>query len=228
LIPDSLDSIAFLGYNGEVHLHGDYYIDTDNMKHDMYFTITQDSVLRAYTEPHWVDIDMYLYKLKDDGVTIAAVLDHAIAIGVEEALFDTIPGSSVQPGKYMMRVRYYIWGRAHQADCETFNFELAIMPFARAKNESTQMISKCNGKSPSPPAFTGSGDYTYAPSEEYSVLSRNNATANKPYYFWKWNFQVVAPPGKIAVLTAEIGYRFLVGDLALLLEQNATQSYCGD
>jgi hypothetical protein len=62
LLPGSLDTVGYLGYNGALHLRDDYFIDFENFQHNTFFSLSQNSVLRVYTEPHKVDIDIWLYR----------------------------------------------------------------------------------------------------------------------------------------------------------------------
>lgn len=228
LIPSSLDTEAYLGYNHAMHIQGNYYIDTDNLKHETTFTLYDNSLLRLYVEPHWIDVDLWLYSLKDDG-TIDRLIDNGIAIYREEVIFRTLNGSAgAHPNKYLMRFRYYIWDHFRTASCETFNLEWSIVPLTRAITEGTQLSALCDS-SDNLPHFNitfdplPSTDYSYAPNTTFTLLRTNHQT---PKYFYHTNFYVHPPAGTIANLYVELGYRFLPNQLALLLESGTNQNHC--
>jgi hypothetical protein len=68
-LPDSLDTLSGLGFNGELNIHNEYYTPfVRGQNHAITFTLTQPSAFRIYIEPHYVDIDIWLYK---DSTSIA-------------------------------------------------------------------------------------------------------------------------------------------------------------
>jgi hypothetical protein len=42
-------------------MQGFYYISLDTKIHEITFSITEMSVFRIYTEPHAIDVDIWLY-----------------------------------------------------------------------------------------------------------------------------------------------------------------------
>lgn len=68
-LPDTLDTLSGLGFNGELYFHNEYYTPfVRGQNHAITFTLTQPSAFRIYIEPHSVDIDIWLYK---DATSIA-------------------------------------------------------------------------------------------------------------------------------------------------------------
>lgn len=233
LLPTNLDIYAYLGYNGEVHLQNKYYVDVDNHVHEMRFSLLEDSVFRAYTEPHWLDIDMWLFALTDSG-EISHIIAYAIQVGTEETIFTVLPGrSGNHPLKYLLKFYYYNW-EIRNPNCETFNFELAISPAKRVNEEANKIKMDCKPSNflPTPPNLNSntfssiSNDYTYEPNTIFTVRA-GGVLLNQSNYFYKVNFEIHSPNNKAALLYSEIGYRFLPGDLALLLEAGNKQSHCG-
>lgn len=61
-LPDSLDTLSGLGFDGEVHLHDQFYTEyVRGQSKSITFTISQPSAFRFYVEPHYVDIDVWLF-----------------------------------------------------------------------------------------------------------------------------------------------------------------------
>ncbi len=60
-LPDSLDNLAGVGFDGELHSHTIYIANYTGMNHDTYFTISQPSEFKIYIDHSTVDIDIWLY-----------------------------------------------------------------------------------------------------------------------------------------------------------------------
>jgi len=80
------------------------------------FTVAQNSLFRAYTAPHRVDIDMKLTNLIT-GVDI----EYAYSWGGEEAI-----ASYLTPANYSLTIIYF--GTYETQFCETFDVEIAVAP----------------------------------------------------------------------------------------------------
>jgi hypothetical protein len=170
----------------------------------------------------------------DDGKL--TYIDAGVTFGQEEIIYKTLTGSSgSNPNQYLLRFRYFTWGDKTLTDCETANIEVEIMPVTAATQLATQMEADCSVKNvlPQLPGFTNNtynlitgSNFTFAPPIVYNVASRPGATA-VPYFFTQINFAVQSPEGKMAYLRTEVGYRFVLGDLALLLESGTAASHCG-
>lgn len=221
LLPNDLNGPAFLDYDGHLHIQGFYYVNPVTRLHQITFTITQESLFRIYTEPHDVDIDVRLYLV---GTSSNTLIDYGISFGLEETLY-----RDIQPGNYMIQFNYYFWSPP-PSDCETFNMELAIAPLTSVVQQSNSMSYYCGATNnlPNLPSqlvitdeymFDGSGFTVNAP--QGSSL----ATAN---YFYRINITINPPPNMIASLHAVLGYRFLQGDLSLLLEGGSSGFHCNN
>lgn len=225
ILPTTFDSIGYLGFNQQFHIQADYYIDIDHFTHEITFTLTQDSVFRLYAEPHWVDVDAWLYLM--DG-TRQIVIDYAIKWNEEEVIFRTLSGSSPFGITYKLKFNYYVWDTNRIANCETFNLELAISPISIVRQEINNV--HCSGLLPSPPnSVPGTylplpDGYNYSPSTLFSIV--NNQTAPVPNFFYAFDFQVNPPSGSVAYFNSEIAYQFLPSDLSLMLEAGGTRNQC--
>ena len=60
-LPDSFDSLSYLKFNNEFHLQGEFLANFTVYYDLINFTISQDSVVRAYVAPHDADVDIWLY-----------------------------------------------------------------------------------------------------------------------------------------------------------------------
>ena len=78
-----------------------------NQKHSIKFELRSESVIRIYVERHAIDIDVWLYSLKENG-EIDDVIDRGIGIGTEEAIFALLPGDSGSPRRYEVRFQVRI------------------------------------------------------------------------------------------------------------------------
>lgn len=227
LLPTTFDEIAYLGFNQQMHIQAEYYIDVDHSSHEITFSLTQESVFRLYAEPHWVDVDVWLYRI--DG-TRQTVIDYAIKWNEEEVIFRTLPGGN-PAAKYKLKFNYYLWNAKKDADCETFNLEIAISPITVVQQD-TASIS-CSGQLPDP---LGRIPGTYIPLPDgwtynpgltlFSVTA--NQSAPVPNFFYGFDFQVNPPKGKVALFQADLAYQFLPSDLSLMLEAGTQRNQCGN
>ena len=54
-----------VGVDGEVHLHNEYFTDyTRGKNHSITFTLNETSDVRVYVEPHYFDIDVWIFQNK--------------------------------------------------------------------------------------------------------------------------------------------------------------------
>jgi len=234
--------VEYLGYNNEVHIQGDYYMDVDNLQHKISFSLSQDSLFRMYAEPHWIDIDFHLLEVLSDGST--TYVQSEISIGQEEVIFRLVPGGTTsKPRNYIILIKYFPWNRGNRpVVCETFNFELAIQPTQAVKQLTNKMNNFCAQTDKYPaPAGAGVGDssyyavgasgLSYNPTGYFTVHSNAsnlnlNKTSQDPNYFYKFMFSVAPLPGQAALITAEAGYQFLPGAVTVMLEE-MTSNHCG-
>eukprot|EP01116_Phalansterium_solitarium_P020047 TRINITY_DN57_c0_g1_i6.p1 TRINITY_DN57_c0_g1~~TRINITY_DN57_c0_g1_i6.p1 ORF type:complete len:3361 (+),score=947.88 TRINITY_DN57_c0_g1_i6:1118-11200(+) len=231
IMPDTFDTFDFLGYNREFHLEGDYFIDVNNFKHDITFTLTAPSVFRLYIEAHYIDLDFWLYPLNPDG-SLGPYIDNGIAIYREEASVQLLPGVSAGT-QYLLRLRYYVWDRSKVTYCDTFSFEVAISPATSFSTEAKNVLAMCTPTNSMPPlssngtfALLPQTDFLYNPTQLFTVRS-TSTTSKTPNYVYSYNFTVNAPKRKGALLHAQVDYRFVVGDVSLMLESGNDANHCG-
>jgi hypothetical protein len=217
LLPTDLSTPAYLGYTGHVHLQGWYYINQDARQHETKFSISQRSLMRIYTEPYEIDIDLWLYKVGADGSL--SVVAFRIQFGLEETLF-----VKLDPGNYMVRFRYFMWVTP-STTCATFNLEWAIAPIDSVIAETSNSKAFCGGL-PNIPPLNVTQPYKFSQTSfGVSAPTQNGTQAN---YFYKLNITIAPPPNQVANLRASVGYRFLPGDLSILLEAGTKGTHCGN
>lgn len=120
-LPSTLDSIAYLGLNGEARLFGEFFVNLTDEADYLNFTLTQTSYFNVYVGPHEVDVDLWLYKSSSP----LAIAHSSLFIGSEEAI-----GMILQPGVYSLQFLYFgtFVGSYDPTDCDTITLELAISP----------------------------------------------------------------------------------------------------
>jgi len=218
LLPNTFDSIRYLQFHQAFHIQGNsFYIDQKHRTHDIDFQIEQKSYFRIYIEPHVVDIDIYLYKLEDSK---KHVIDRGVSFNQEESIFATL-----ETGNYSIRFQYYAWsGREKLSDCETFNMELAIHPTTSLEPEVNSINAVCRtGASKLPMTDKWSTDQdpfvipetplSYAKDDVYTFRFDEEYDEVTLLEFEVQNFKDVAR------IDIQLSYRFLVGDLALELQE---------
>jgi hypothetical protein len=124
-LPKTLDSISYLGFDGELHFQGRYAVDFDSFIHDIHFEVKEESAVRFYVAPHEVDIDLWLYPTGSSHYIQVSVthpdplgsfkapacrlpfltpLQHSsLDVNTEEVIFATLPG----PGNYYLRLIFF-------------------------------------------------------------------------------------------------------------------------
>jgi hypothetical protein len=241
LLPGSLDGVAFLGYIDRVHLSDAYYIDLLHTEHSIKFTLKRESVFRAYAERHQVDIDIWLYAVDASTGEVLDVVQRGIGVDTEETMFEVLPA-----GTYELRFEYFDYSRwdddfgdgepddgtaVDAADCQSFQFELAITPTASLASHTAVLTNNCKASGDVVPFTTlGSplrinGPMQYTPTQLFTVAAQPEGRLNRdaPHYFVTLPI-VVDPPsaeGQMAVLRVDVGARFLLGDIAVLLEHGS-------
>jgi len=219
MLPMDLNTPAFLGYTGRVHLQGWYYINQDARQHETRFTLTTRSVFRVYTEPFEIDIDLWLYRVNADGTL--TMVTFRITFGLEETIY-----TQLNPGNYLLRFRYYMWV-SPSTDCATFNLEWAISPLTSVLEETAQSKAFCGGL-PNIAPLTVSSPYSYSQTSFSVSAPTSTAISTDANYFYRLNITITPPANKVANLRATIGYRFLPGDISILLEAGRKGDHCGN
>jgi len=219
LLPTSLDSVAFLEFDDRTHFQGDYFIDTVHNEHKLEFTLTKESYLRVYAEPHEIDIDFWLSLKGQDGNL--QLIAYAISFNEEETIFRKLPA-----GTYVLLFQFLSFQKL-VGDCHSFNFELAIAPVTEFKAEVDAFRSKCPRASVLPivDLKTISKDSTKWGEDEtvFYVLPPTTTSLDDPkglsYDFWSVDFTVPENGNNVLVFNLNLAYKFMTGDVACRLER---------
>jgi hypothetical protein len=97
-LPSNLSSIAYLGLNGEFHIHGEYFANFTTHEHNTFFTLPTESYFRLSVAPQrdW-DVDLFLYSAQGGRTPIAS----AVAFYGEELITRVLPA-----GDYRLRFNF--------------------------------------------------------------------------------------------------------------------------
>eukprot|EP00727_Mastigamoeba_balamuthi_P010232 m51a1_g5831 hypothetical protein (3543) ;mRNA; r:256928-268386 len=228
-LPRDLNTVAYLGWRGRVHLSGEFHAELSSAYTDVKFALAEQSVFRAYIEPHRVDVDLWLYEA--DAVTglPTKVVDYRISFYGDESLYLVLPGgTAANPARYVMRLRYWAWDKSVVTACDTFSMELSVTGVrdVLAAVDAWKGPQACTGKLPAPFARGAviSEDFTYDAGTNFSAApvawepSQRPSVINRRY-IWNTTFTVADRPGKLAVLSARAAFRYRTGQVVLLLER---------
>ncbi|PRP79088.1 hypothetical protein PROFUN_13150 [Planoprotostelium fungivorum] len=234
ILPTSLDAWGYLLPTREVHLSEDFYLDHVHGVHEMTFSLERESVFRILAEPHKLDIDIWLYKIDDQGNTV--YLDALLSLeGVEEVMYKTLPGGTPnKPAKYLLKFQYFDWEDVSDT-CHSAYIELAIVPKNRAQGIANKMAAVCTGtesKLPTNQDIFGKSN-RYPRIESDMTLKQKGANfivakgSGKANYAGKIDFEIVtANPWSMATIHATTSSQFAIGDVALLLESGDNADHC--
>eukprot|EP01125_Pyxidicula_operculata_P010688 TRINITY_DN351_c0_g2_i3.p1 TRINITY_DN351_c0_g2~~TRINITY_DN351_c0_g2_i3.p1 ORF type:complete len:2844 (-),score=811.49 TRINITY_DN351_c0_g2_i3:165-8696(-) len=221
LLPKDLDSTAYLGLTGSVHLQNDYYIDQDHSTHEMSFSLKTDSYFRVYVEPHDIDIDVWLWQMPDNqtgGKYVGRTLiGNGISTNLEESLFFKLSGGK----KYLLSFQYIQLWATSTGKCETFNMELAIAPVTEFTSELSR-YTECKQNSYLPSLSPGTipeQGYYYNASTVYSLVS--TPTKNNSNVVFQFDFTISSIAHRVGLIEAEIEHRFLQGNLAIKVQRKS-------
>ncbi|KAL6071619.1 Tenascin C [Balamuthia mandrillaris] len=131
LLPASLNTMAYLGYDGEVRLNGHYFIDLERGSEEIKFQLNQTSVFRVVMDSSWVDADISLVKMSN-GKT-ESIDDGSYSINLEETMYQTLQ-PTIGDDYYALRFMYYFGGGLQ---CQTINLDLSIIPAKTLDSESS-------------------------------------------------------------------------------------------
>lgn len=148
-------------------------------------------------------------------------------------IFTVLPPSTYGH-HYELRFRYYLWDTTLSVgSCESANFALAIRPSNLVHEEAALFHSFClnNDVVPVPQGWNAHDNTTFHPISDTWSFTDNTifsvrASVEEPHYFHTLNFEIKEKSGFYPTLHAEISYRFLLGDLALLLERGNQRTHC--
>jgi len=210
LFPNTFNEPAFIGADGEMDLQGDFYLDLEHGYHDISFSITEDSLFRAYSERHEIDIDLWLYKLL--GNNRQQTIAYGISINGEESLFEELSA-----GDYVLVLRYFVWDLSLDKTCQTGNVEVSLAPLSLVREE-VDNYEHCPSHDTFPFSDHDTDDsfripsagYTYEPSDVFGFTQDGETS-------FSFKFTIPYQKGKSAFLKAALQYRFLTGDIAMLV-----------
>jgi hypothetical protein len=231
LLPASLDQPAYLGTTGRIHLQGYYFIDLFHRHHETTFTLYQDSLIRVFTPPHVVDIDITLYSLNTVTESLTRITS-SLSFNDAESVYTTLKANS-ENQQYQLQFRYFVWGGVKVADCQSFNLDLEIVPKSVAQSEITIFNSdKCQVnllplqeneyQSQSRYSISMENGLAYTPSTTFAVM------ADQPSWLLRWDFSIgTIPADNVVTFQAGLEERFLTGALAIVLEYGNNHTHCG-
>jgi hypothetical protein len=210
-LPDTLDTLSGVGFNGELHLHNEYYTPfTRGQNHPITFTITEPSQFRIYVEPHSVDIDIWLY---NNLTSIAHTSDYSLA--------DEVIYASLSPGAY--RIRIYFFGNV-AGTCPSMTTEISIIPTATLTSRVNSY--KCPATALYPTLNIGSvpaTGFTYDSNSasEKGKLFNAQVTSKTPAFAFLQSYPFTVPTviqtGDNWEVEAVLGSHFPTSALGLLL-----------
>jgi len=210
-LPKSLDSVAYLGSNGEVHLFGQYFLNTSIQRQSLTFTIKQPSIFRVYLSPHYVDIDLVLFK---NGKLLEM---SSLKQSTEEMILANLEAASY-------KLDFIIFGATQPDDpCPTFTMELAIALL----DQVSQGLSRiCPDKAESNmPNLDGleqlsTGKDFVFDSQSTTFYAVPTTPAGQTAILASYKLDVVKPPGRAGrwKLQATLGQQFIQsGSLGMML-----------
>lgn len=218
ILPTTLNSVAHLGVNGRMHLQGDYYIDLVHTEHNMEFTLTKESYFRVYSEPHEIDIDLWLSRKVGD---VSELIEFSIAFNDEETIF-----RKLEAGTYLLNFQYLVL-KEIPGDCHSFNFELAISPVSDFNEDVDLFRSVCKSVDFLPDIELGTlplERFEWGNEKDVYTVTARNDEDGKPRDFWSRDFVVPRNTGtSTLIFDLHLGYRFLTGDIAVRLERTDVQ-----
>lgn len=123
-LPKTLNSISYLDFNNEFHVHQPYLINLTEYQHEITFSLKKDSVFRIYIAPHDVDVDLWLYSISQNGQKIL-ITNSSLDIGTEEVIAKTL-----LVGNYSLSLPFfgYWMGNYIYQECDTIIVEMSIVP----------------------------------------------------------------------------------------------------
>jgi hypothetical protein len=96
-LPSNLSSIAYLGLNGEFHIHGEFFANYSTHDHSTFFSLPSESYFRISVAPQqdW-DVDLFLYSSEQ-----ISPIASAVAFYGEEMITRVLPA-----GDYRLRFNF--------------------------------------------------------------------------------------------------------------------------
>ena len=235
LLPYTLDGVGYLGYDGTLHAHDDYFVDLAHSHHTMTFTLFEDTMARVTVAPDQVDVDVFVQQGAGDN---AQIIEYGInAGGEDETLFGLLEGSPTGTD-YTLTFTYNTAATYEYERCEAMQMEAAFMPVGDAANLANWLNADCQPHGASrlptfeppmpinaPDGFLFGEEVEDGDEQIWSVVSSSTSPhvddAGR-YWFYSVTFNVTnsGDPDMVPHLFTSIGYDFLLGGLGMLLEDN--------
>eukprot|EP01124_Arcella_intermedia_P032932 TRINITY_DN7777_c0_g2_i1.p1 TRINITY_DN7777_c0_g2~~TRINITY_DN7777_c0_g2_i1.p1 ORF type:complete len:3439 (+),score=468.43 TRINITY_DN7777_c0_g2_i1:104-10318(+) len=224
LVPNDLNTVAYLdslSSPDSVHLQSSYYLDLSHTTQTLKFKLRKDSYVRIYTEPHAVDIDIWVWKEEANGDI--TVIDKGIRFNEEESIFAKMDAG----GSYSIQFQFITFGIDEKTlgSCPVFGMELAIEPVTQVQAETTQY--NCQSSIQFPQITLGQIPTTGYKFDQPNTIFHTSLTSGTLSAI---EFSVTKQSGKVLLLKSEVNYRFLPGQIALKLQRtdnNVTQYFQG-
>jgi hypothetical protein len=218
-LPNTFDSLSYLGFNGEFHLQGEFRANFSEITHNINFTLTQPSVVRFYVAPHAVDVDLWLFN-RTSGLFIGR---SSLDIGTEEVIFKLVPA-----GEYKLQFTYFgFWVGKYQAtSCDSVVVEFAVSPSVPVQNRLSHFSCPAQENLPAPnfSQMNQSGFFydssLSAPSVIMNVAGASSGNIRAIRWVTSYNFTVpeMSQDNSLWAFEATIGADFLTsGSIGLLL-----------
>ncbi|EFA77852.1 hypothetical protein PPL_09350 [Heterostelium album PN500] len=202
-VPLSLNSIRFLGVEGRMHYESSNFVVpyTGNMfsKSEIPFQVPVPSIMRVYTSPNLVDVDIKIV----DPSTNQVVVSGSNGINSEESFITSLQKNY----PYLFVIQYWRWGK-NVPTCNNFNMEIAIAP-------ATPLDDVCPGAGQDfwPPDLPS----TLPASFYYNSIDSNNNLFYQQETSGLASHAMTFTVTKTSNFHAQVGYDFLTGDLSLKL-----------
>jgi len=200
-IPSSLDSIRFNLNEGLLHYQSSFdvpSISQGESSSDITFSTKESALFRVYVEPHDIDIDLAVFDITDsDHPQLVKSSAHEGSFHEESLVITTEPERN-----YVLRLSFAL---SNEQSCNAFNME-----FALGSVMSTQEICQNNG-SDMWPHNEIDDDYDSLQSQEILYFQQKQGNPRSK--------EIEIIRDEAFSLHCEIGYDFLLGDMALSLSK---------
>jgi len=219
-MPDTFTTTRFLKSTGLINYQGQFDIPEERFtSHNIDIHVAETSLFRVYTEPHYVDIDLKLYR---QTYTTAGAEEVASAdngwYGEEVIVFELLPTE-----QYYLEVRFWKWNVDDIPDCPSFNMEFAITPIVLLPQDTCP-----NGATHWPPApgeDIPSVPYYYDSTLPVTGSDVGELLYIQPTFTESANKTYQLELNDLTDLFVEVGYDFATSDLVLKLSSGSKEYY---
>lgn len=212
-LPKDLNTPGYLGFQGFTHIHsGLFLVPTDldfHTKETISFKVARTSLIRVYTEPSEIDIDIVLYDNGDSRLFTDRVARSANLAGEETFVYLLQPGAN-----YQLDFVFYRWEEeTKDIACITFNAEIEIEPIDDAFQQEPVLCPTAGDHFPTlnPVDFNGTETAIYDSVAAKETLYIQQVVGNPKKTYWRLTFV------DTVMIYAQVEYNFVLSDLALSL-----------